>query len=75
MAVEIKSESVVEKLVEALKPFLDETVIDDKLLGELKEQALIIEQQAKIQFALQVQLESIAKQKSIVSIIDEMYNS
>lgn len=74
MAVEIKSESVVEKLVEALKPFLDETVIDDKLLGELKEQALIIEKQAKIQFALQVQLESIATQKSVVTIIEEMSN-
>jgi len=75
MAVEIKSDSVVEKLVEALEPFLDKTIIDDKLLGELKEQALIIEKQAKIQFALQVQLELIAKQKSVVSIIDEMYNS
>lgn len=75
MAVEIKSESVVEKLVEALKPFFDETVIDDKLLGELKEQALIIEKQAKIQFALQVQLESIATQKSVVTIIEEMSNS
>ena len=75
MAVEIKSESVVEKLVEALKPFLDETIIDDKLLGELKEQALIIEKQAKIQFALQVQLESIATQKSVVTIIEEMSNS
>lgn len=74
MAVEIKSESVVEKLVEALKPFLDETIIDDKLLGELKEQALIIEKQAKIQFALQVQLESIATQKSVVTIIEEMSN-
>lgn len=74
MAVEIKSESVVEKLVEALKPFLDETIIDDKLLEEMKEQALIIEKQGKIQFALQVQLESIATQKSVVTIIEEMSN-
>lgn len=75
MAVEIKSESVVEKLVEALKPFLDETLVNDKLLEELKEQALIIEKQAKIQFALQVQIESIATQKSVVTIIEEISNS
>jgi hypothetical protein len=74
MALEIKSESVVEKLVEALKPFLDETIIDDKLLEEMKEQALIMEKQGKIQFALQVQLESIATQKSVVTIIEEMSN-
>lgn len=75
MAVEIKSDSAVEKLVKALKPFLDQTVIDDKLLEELKEQALIIEKQAKIQFALQVQLESIATQKPVSSIIEEISNS
>ena len=67
----MEEKSAVEAVVKALKPFL---LLDEKLLEEMKEQALIMEKQSKIKFALQAQLTSITTQKPFTTVIEEMSN-
>lgn len=66
--------SVVESMVKALEPFLDQTLIDEGLLAQLKEQALIMEKQGKIEFAYRAYLQHIGSGKDFISVVDEMSN-
>lgn len=61
-------------MVKALEPFLDQTLIDEGLLAQLKEQALIMEKQGKIEFAYRAYLQHIGSGKDFISVVDEMSN-